>query len=170
MALVFYNGLPLFVGGEIAMGAACCCGGTSVCACCPHAVTWCSNGCKMDVTISGAIAGTGTMSPRPFACPTFDDNGITLTANCSGFSLTMYIECCGGVNCFCATFAWVNPLAPNDCAIVPDTSRGAQSDGWFSFKCDPFKLVYHLKTSGANCSCGDGQAITVTIEEKPTCT
>ena len=170
MGLMFYNNKILFVSNSLAMASACCCGGTSACACCDHAVTWCNSNCKMNVTITGAIAGTGTMSPRPLACPIFDDNGIGFTSNCSGFALTMYIECCGGSKCFCASFAWVEPLPPNECTIVPDTSRGAESDGWFSFQCNPFKLVYHLKTSGANCSCGDGQAITVTIEENPGCT
>jgi hypothetical protein len=169
VTLVFHNNKLLFVNGLLAKDPACCCagGGGQICACCPHLEHLCLINATLSVSITGALFGSGTMNnPDATRCPLYDDNGITLTENCGdpGFSVTMELTCIGGTRCILLLFGWIDALLPI-CTIIPDTSRGAESDGFFSFQCDPLMIVFHFKTSGVDCECGDGALVTVEIAE-----
>lgn len=179
MGLMFWNGRLLFRNGTLAMDPRCCCTSTyppSTCDCCKHAQSLCQRNCAMQVSISGAIAGSGLIYRVALdqCLQWFYDGIIALTNDCGGFPpVTVQTYCVGGTRCAEAGFAFgttPEDIFGNCCQIVADTSRGAEADGWKSFTCDPYRLEYHFKTAlkGAGpCTCGAGTAITVVIAEGP---
>lgn len=168
---IMLNGGKILIGpnGTPAIDPNCCCGSIPACTCCPHVDELCRNGCLLDAVVTGAVSGSGTLVVSQFC--TWEGNP-TLTSNCGGIALAL-ITGCGtniiGNQCTGLVAGWTIDPAILPCNVVPDDSRGAQSNGWYSFNCNPFELIYHFKTVGAGCPCGDGTAITITITEHPGC-
>lgn len=157
-------------GGKIAADLRCCtCVGSAVsgCPCCPHLMDLCLANATLNISITGAIAGSGTMSRSSVInCPKFVDNGITLTEDCGtpGFQVSLELICTTNPKCIELLSGFIDALSP-PCTIIPDTSRGAASDGWFSSRCNALRVEYHFKTSGASCECLSGTPITIVVTE-----